>query len=154
MTDQPAAAANAIEARAQLAGRLADNVWGEKLTKGDPTTQREFDDLTTMASRTDDSAIALAMSGSIIGQGPNSDVRVMAGLAGMLREIGIPEPAIAQALKGDGVSEQEYRLAEAWKTRHMKDLGFVEKYLNGDTEAREKMTMVNIIISGGIKGKI
>jgi hypothetical protein len=42
---------------------------------------------------------------------------------------------------------------EAWKARQMKDPVFVKAYLSGDPEARQKMTLAAIILSGGIKGQ-
>jgi hypothetical protein len=141
-----------MEARTQLAGLMTNKDWGAKLIGGDANTVQQYRGLIDMAARTDDSTIAAAMSGSI-GEMPDSQTKVMADTANMLREIGIPEGAIGQALKGDGVSEQEFKMAEAWKARQMKDPEFVKKYLNGDPEAAEKMTTANIIISGGIKGQ-
>jgi hypothetical protein len=35
----------------------------------------------------------------------------------------------------------------------MKDPVFVKAYLSGEVEPREKMTLANIILSGGIKGQ-
>jgi hypothetical protein len=61
----PAAPTNAVEARAQLAARLADKDWGAKLIAGgDTNVNREFRDLQSMADKSDDSTIAAAMSGT------------------------------------------------------------------------------------------
>jgi hypothetical protein len=151
MTDE-AAPANAIEARTRLDERKADPEWGAKIFAGNPDANRELRDLTSMATRSDDSVVAVAMAGKADGM-PNSETAMMAGTAAMLREVGVKEEIIKQALEGHQVDEPEYKLVEAWKTRHMKDPEFVKKYLNGDVEAREKMTLANIVLSGGIKGQ-
>jgi hypothetical protein len=152
MTDQPAPA-NAIEARAVLDSRMADPSWGAKVFAGDVDANRELRELTTKAVGSDDSVVAAVMSGDL-SKMPTTETHIMAGAAGMLREVGISEEVIEQTLKGHQVSEQEFKLAEAWKSRHMKDPEFVKSFLNGNVEARQKMALVDIILSGGIKGKI
>lgn len=145
--------ANAVEARSRLDARIADKDWGAKLMSGDAGTRREYDDLSAQAERSDDSKVTAAMSGNI-GEMPNSDVKIMAETANYLRQIGIAEPAILQVLKGEGVSEQEFRLAEAWKVRQMKSPEFSKALFAGEPEALQKLTACNIILSGGVKGKL
>jgi hypothetical protein len=132
---------------------MADPEWGAKVFAGNPEANRELRELTSKASGTDDSVVAAVMSGEP-GKMPTTETHIMAGTAGMLREMGISEEVIEQTLKGHQVSEQEYKLTQAWKARHMKDPEFVKRFLNGDTEAREKMTLADIILSGGIKGQL
>jgi hypothetical protein len=156
MTDlatPPAPPANVAEATARLAARSADKDWGAKVLAGDADAKREWRDLTSMASGADDSMVAAAMSGNA-GQMSDSRVRMMADTAGMLRGIGIREEIIGEVLKGHEVTAEEYKLTEAWKARQMKDPEFVKKFLNGDPEAREKMTLADIILSGNIKGQL
>jgi hypothetical protein len=148
----PAPPANAQEARTRLDAFVADNGKGAKLLAGDVETNREFSELTAMAAGDDASTVAAAMAGNL-GDMPNSSVKIMAETAGMLREIGIREEIIEQTLKGHEVSAEEYKLVEAWKARQMKDPVFVKSYLSGDPEAREKMTLASVILSGGIKGQ-
>jgi hypothetical protein len=152
MSDGTAQPANAIEARTALDSRMADPSWGAKVFAGDPDANRELRELTSKAAGSDDSTIAVAMSGKP-GEMPDTETRIMQGAAGMLREIGIKEGIIEQVLQGHKVTAEEYRLTEAWKARHMKDPVFVKAYLSGETEPREKMTLANIILSGGIKGQ-
>jgi hypothetical protein len=148
----PAPPANVQEARTRLAALVADKERGAKLFAGDVETNRDYSQLTAMAARDDDSTVAAAMAGNL-GDLPDSTVRMMAGTAGMLREIGIKEGIIEQVLKGHEVTAEEYKLTEAWKARQMKDPVFVKAYLSGEVEPREKMTLANIILSGGIKGQ-
>jgi hypothetical protein len=155
MSETPAAPlappANATEARARLDGLIADKDRGAKLLAGDVATNRDFCDLVAMAANTDDSTIAVAMSGNI-GEFPDSQVKIMSETAGMLREAGVREEIIEQQLRGHEVSADEYKLVEAWKARQMKDPVFVKAYLSGDPEAVQKMALAAVILSGGIKG--
>jgi len=154
MTDQQQAPpANATEARTVLDAKMADPDWGAKVFAGNPDANRELRELTSKAASSDDSVIAAVMSGDVTRM-PTTETHIMAGTAGMLRGIGIREEIIADVLKGHMVTEPEYRLTEAWKARHMKDPEFVKRFLNGDVEAREKMTLADIILSGGIKGQL
>ena len=144
--------ANAQEARTVLDARIADRDWGAKLLAGDAATNREYRGLQDMAANSDDSTIAVALSGNI-GEFPDSRVKIMSETAGMLREIGIREEIIEQTLRGHIVSPEEYKLVEAWKSRQLKDPVFVKAYLSGDPEARQKMTLAAIVLSGDVKGE-
>src|ERR1019366_10600332 len=105
-----------------------------------------------MAAGEDASTVAAAMAGNL-GDMPDSSAKLAAETDSMLGEIGIREEIIEQTLKGHEVSAEEYKLVEAWKARQMKDPVFVKSYLSGDPEAREKMTLASVILSGGIKGQ-
>jgi hypothetical protein len=148
----PAPPANAQEARTRLDAFVADTGRGARLLAGDVETNRQFSELTAMAAGEDASTVAAALTGDI-GEMPSSTLKMMSQTAGMLREIGIREEIIEQTLKGHEVSAEEYKLVEAWKARQMKDPVFVKAYLSGDSEARQKMTLAAIILSGGIKGE-
>jgi hypothetical protein len=148
----PAPPANAAEARTRLDGLIADKAFGAKLLAGDADANRDFRALSDMAANVDDGTIAAAMSGNI-GALPDSRLKVMANTADHLREIGIREEIIEQQLRGHEVSPEEYKLVEAWKARQMKDPVFVKAYLSGDPEARQKMTLAAIVLSGDVKGE-
>jgi hypothetical protein len=149
---EPAAPANAIDARATLESRKADPSWGAKVFAGDVDANRELRELTTKAASSDDSVVAAVMSGEP-GRMPTTETRIMQGTADMLRSIGIKEGIIEQVLQGHKVTAEEFKLTEAWKARQTRNPEFVRLYLSGDPEAREKMTLADIIISGGIKGQ-
>jgi hypothetical protein len=149
----PAPPANSAEARTRLDALIADKERGAKLLAGDAATNREYRELRTLADNPDPAdVVAAAMSGQI-GDVPDSSVKMMAETAGMLREIGIREEIIEQVLRGHEVSADEYKLVEAWKARQMKDPVFVKAYLSGDPEARQKMTLAAIVLSGDVKGE-
>jgi hypothetical protein len=148
----PTPPANAQEARTRLDAFVADNGKGALLLAGDVETNRQFSELTAMAAGEDASTVAAAMAGNL-GDMPDSSLKLKFQTAGMLREIGISEKIIEQVLQGHEVSAEEYKLTEAWKARQMKNPEFVKAYLSGEPEAREKMTLASIILSGGIKGQ-
>jgi hypothetical protein len=153
MTDvqPPAPPATAAEASVRLEALKADKEWGAKLIAGDPAANREFSELQLKADSADPADMAaVAMSGNI-GEMPDSRVKLMAETAGMLREIGIREEIIEQTLRGHEVSPIEMKQAEAWRERAMRDPVFVKAWLSGDPEARQKMTLSQIIVSGGVK---
>jgi hypothetical protein len=68
-----------------------------------------------------------------------------------LRERGIDDPIIKQALAGNGVSEAEYSAAVKLKADLLSDGDFVKKWLGGDRAAAQRMTTLQIIITGGVK---
>jgi hypothetical protein len=148
----PAPPANAVEARARLDAFVADLGKGAKLLARDPETTKEFKSLSEMASGEDASTVAAAIAGNP-GDMLDSQLKMMANTAGMLRDIGIKEGIIKEVLQGHLVSAEEFKLTEAWKARQMKDPVFVRSYLSGEPEAREKMVLADIILSGGIKGQ-
>jgi hypothetical protein len=149
---QPSAPpANAAEARTVLEGKMADKDWGALLLRGDAAVNREYLELRAKADNPDPSdVVAAAMSGKI-GDVPDSSVALMANTASMLREIGIREEVIKEALEGRELTQQEHDLVTAWRTRQMRDPVFVKDFLSGDPEARQKMTLSAIALSGGVK---
>jgi hypothetical protein len=147
----PTPPANAAEARTRLDALLVDKDRGAKLLAGDAEVNREYRELRAKADNPDPAdTVAAAMSGNI-GEVPDSEVALMANTAGMLRDIGVRESIIEETLRGHEVTEQEYKLVEAWKARQMRDPVFVKAFLSGDAEARQKMTLAAIVLSGGIK---
>jgi hypothetical protein len=147
----PAPPANAAEARTRLDALLVDKDRGAKLLAGDAEVNREYRELRAKADNPDPAdTVAVAMSGNV-GEVPDSDVALMANTAGMLREIGISEPVIEQTLRGHEVSALEMKQVEAWRARAMSDQTFVKLWLSGDMEARRKMALSQIIVSGAVK---
>jgi hypothetical protein len=147
----PAPPANAAEARTRLDALIVDKDKGAKLLAGDAEVNREYRELRAKADNPDPAdTVAVAMSGNV-GDVPDSQVALMANTASLLREVGIREEIIEQTLRGHEVTEQEYKLVGAWKTRQMRDPVFVKAFLSGDPEARQKMTLAAIVLSGGIK---
>jgi hypothetical protein len=77
---------------------------------------------------------------------PSVDIRI-----GMWRSHGVGEDILAQVREGKPVSAREYELAEHKRTSLMSDKGFVQKYLDGDSESRRTMALISIILGSKIK---
>ena len=143
--------ANAKEASARLEVLKANDEFTGKLLGGDPYAAKEFHDLHVMAAEGSGmSDVDKAMTGALPDV-PDSGLRMMAGTADMLRDIGLRDEVVRQVLEDQPVTEAEFNAAKAWQTRAMKDQAFVKLYLEGDIEARQKMTLASIIISSPIK---
>lgn len=67
------------------------------------------------------------------------------------RGFGVGEDVLEQVRAGKPVSEQEYNLAQHKKTSLMQDKAWVQKYFDGDQEARRTMAMISIILGSKIK---
>lgn len=153
MTDQQQQTApptNAAEAATRLAALSADKTWSTNLLAGDVAAAKEFADLTTLVASGD--PVEQAMAGLIPRDGlPSSDVVLMAKTTEMLRDFGIRDEVIQQTLTGQEITQAEHDAAKAWKTRISSDPVWVQRYLKGDAECREKMTLADIILSSPIK---
>lgn len=76
----------------------------------------------------------------------------MVGIASALQEIGIADQITREVLAGTHkVTQAEFDMTKQWKTDRMRDKDWVDQYLSGDREARRKMALANLILSGGIK---
>jgi hypothetical protein len=68
--------------------------------------------------------------------------------------LGIRDEVTSQFLKGEKVTPTEYEMVSNWKKTAMGDNssgGFVERYLAGNTEAKQKMLIANSVLTNGIR---
>ena len=148
---------NATEARAVLDARLADKDWGARLLNGDVAAKRELDDLHVKITAGGDDVVASVFSGSaLVNKNPNglglpSEIREMAVAVEHFRELGIADGIAEQFLRGERVSKEEYAKVEAWKRTVMSSKDFVDRFMSGDLEARQKMTIANSVLVNGVK---
>jgi hypothetical protein len=150
----PAPPSNPAEATTRLDALKADSGWASRLTSGDVHAAKEYRELMGMIAEGGDK-IGLAMAGAIAPEVlPSEDVRIMAGTTSALREAGVGDDVIRQALSGHQVTREEFRAVQDWRARSMKDETFVKALLSGDMEARQKMALAAIVISGGIKDQM
>ena len=84
---------------------------------------------------------------------PDSEAAFMNFTAGWLREIGIRDEVILETLSNREASQTEFDAVKNWRERAMRDHECVKRDLNGDMEARQKMTLSAIVLSSEIKGK-
>jgi hypothetical protein len=162
MTDQLQIPETAAAASEKLATLQADKDWTGKLLAGDAAVTQEWNGLHERVHRGDDEAkeaksladrVAAAMTGD---QRSLSDpeAKQMNATAAMLREIGIRDEVVTQTLSGRDVTQAEFDVVKNWQTRAMRDSEFTKKYLNGDPEARQKMTLAAIVLSSNIKTEL
>jgi hypothetical protein len=145
----PAPPATATEASARLTALGADKAWAQRFYSGDIAAQKEFEDLNIMIAEGGDK-IDRAMSG-VLPDLPDGDLKQMAGLAEMLRDIGIRDDLVRQTLSGQEVTQAEYDATKRWHDQHMRDQEFTKKWLAGDPEVAKQMTLAHIILSSEIK---
>jgi hypothetical protein len=136
---------------AKLARFTTDREKGQKLLNGDVATRREMDALVREAA-TDANPARAAMSGNLP-EIPTSEQRLMANMATWLREEGISEEAIEQALSNREISQAEHDAAKNWKEQKLSDGDWVKKWLSGDALCKKEMKYASIILTSTIKGK-
>jgi hypothetical protein len=136
VTDQPIPLpTTATEARAALNTRMQSPEWSAAYLNGGVNERRELHELTATIAKGGADVVAAAMSGAALPDIPTSDQRNMVGAVEWFRELGIPDAAASQILRGEKVSAEEFQRTKNWKASAMADRspgGFVEKYLGGD----------------------
>jgi hypothetical protein len=153
MTDAPAVPATATEARAVLDARISDKAFGDRIFAGDVTAKNELAALHAKIHAGGEDVIDAAMNGKLPDV-PSSEQRQMAGAAEWFKDLGVRSEVAAQFLKGEKVSAAEYEMVVNWKKTAMGDNspgGFVERYLAGNAEAKQKMLICNSVITNGIR---
>jgi hypothetical protein len=162
MIDQPQIPETAAAAGERLANLQADKAWTGKLLAGDTAVKQEWNGLHERAARGDDQEkeaaslserVVAAMTGNLQ-SAPDSEAELMNVTAGLLRELGIRDEVVMQTLSGHEVSRAEFDLVKNWKERTMRDPEFTKKYLSGDPDARQKMTLAAIVLSSNIKTEL
>jgi hypothetical protein len=152
-TALPAPPTNAIEAHDRLGVLSADARWADNLMKGDTATVREFHELSAMAANGDkiQTAMAGVVPAYVLGGIPDSEQVMLTETANHLRDLGLSDGAVEQALRREPLPKNEIDLATAWKMRAMRSEDFVKKFLSGDPEARKQMSLANIVESSQIR---
>lgn len=147
----PAPPTTPAEATTRLDQLTGDAGWRDKFLAGNGSHVAEFHSLTAMIAGGDnfDKAIAgVPLDGPLQ---PSQHLTNM-GVASTLKEIGIRPEIIKDVIAGTHkVTRAEYEATERWKADRMRDKEWVQRYMTNDGDAREKMTLANIILSGGIR---
>jgi hypothetical protein len=150
-TAQVEAPKTPADASARLATLQADKTFTDRLLAGGIAERKEWDSLLSLASSGDKVDAAVSMPGGVANSVPDSELRQLASTAADLRELGLPDEVVRQALSGAPVSAEEYRAVRQWRDERTSDGEWSKKFLAGDALAKKQMTIANIIISGGIK---
>jgi hypothetical protein len=158
--EAPAIPATAAEAGQRLDALQSSKDWTDKLLAGDRTVYQEWNGLHERVNRGDDHGeaqaslvdrVSAAMSAASGVDIPNGDVRVMHETADHLRSLGIRDGVIEEVLSGHEVTQMEFNLVKVWKDRAMRDPEFTKKYLSGDPDALQKMTLAAIVLNSNVK---
>lgn len=147
-------AAGALGARAQLDALSASPEWRAKFFGGDQGARKEFSTLTAQIAAGNPTAEAISAAPNpeepfrievTIGNELNSRGRADA-VAG-LREIGLDDATVAQALDGAPVTAAERAMAQRYKDMRLGDADFTRRYLAGEWSARREMSLLAAILS-------
>jgi hypothetical protein len=140
--------ANAAEASTRLETLKNSVDYTAKLLAGDPYAAKEFHDLHVMIDSGDN--VDSAMKG-ILPDVPDSQLKMMAGTAEMLRDKGFTPLSIRETLEGKEATQAEVAQATAWKNQRMRSPEFIKQYLSGEPDAVRQMLVADIILSSPVK---
>jgi hypothetical protein len=146
----------AIEARAKLDTLTANKSWADKLEKGDVEVQKEFKTLTALAADLQPGDQLDRVAGTAerpmietITDGQLSTGKLMSAVDG-LREVGINDEAIKEAINGGRNSAVIHRATQELKAKLFGDQAWVKRYLEGGQAERRQATLISIILSGEV----
>lgn len=147
----PAAPPTPDQAAAKLTELRGNKDWVTKFLAGNGPEVAEYGNLSEIAlSKDDTDKVGLAMAGQYLAVNDSEHLTRM-GTASMLRDAGIADDVIRQALSGSPVTQQERDAAEKLKAKLMSNSDFSKKYLAGDGEAKEQMMLLQIITSSDVR---
>jgi hypothetical protein len=132
------------DASARLAAFSADQALRDKLLAGDPYLAKEFHDLHKMIDAGD--KVDVAMSGQLPDL-PDSELKMMADTAQMLRDKGFSPRAIRETLDDKPATQADVDLATALKNQHMRSPEFIKQFLSGEPDSELRMWAANAILS-------
>lgn len=154
-TDKPTDAAGA---RARLDHLTADKSWSERYLKGGVDETREFKELTAIVASADpavrlDRVLAGEVHNNSVIETVSGDELSTSKLAIVvegLREVGISDEAIKEAINGGKNSAVIHRATQELKTKLFGDQAWVKRYLEGGQAERRQATLISIILSGEV----
>jgi hypothetical protein len=129
----PAVPANAAAASVRKAELLANAEWRGKYLENDPATRAEM----------------TAINSVLVG--PERQEDIDPSQLEHVRSLGIREEIVQQLANRMPIPQSEHDAVARWKAGHMKDPAFLRKYFDGDYEARQQMTIANIVLMSPIK---
>jgi len=149
----PPIPATGAEAATRLAELKADPKWLDAFLRGNSPEVAEFRRVSEIA-QSDQKADALdkAVRGELF-DGPFQPSGHLANIAAAaaLKEQGLEEAVIRQALEGRPVTRAEFAAAEKAKASLMRNQSFVSQFLAGNGEQREIVTRLDIILSSPVE---
>jgi hypothetical protein len=154
MTDEQPnlSAMSPLQARQELARRGEDAQWRDAYLSGSPSHRKDFDVLVSRAAvdQQIDDIVASAGTNTATPGGPNVsgvsayDVRAAAG---WLHDAGLSDGAISELLRGEAVSDENYRnLVEPWVKENMLGNGdWIKRLMAGGATERKQLLAWGVI---------
>jgi len=146
------------EARARLDALTKNQEWGTKYLSGDVEARREFVSLTEMAAQAEhrlDNVLAGKAEPQLIeltsSEHPLSTRNLASAVEG-LRESGLSDDVIRQAIAGRPVSAEERRAVEQFRAMRLSNGDWAKKLLAGDHDAGRELTLMSIVLSSEVEG--
>jgi hypothetical protein len=148
---------DAQDARVTLDLLSRNPSWAESLLKGNVETRKQFDELVAKAAGGDD--VADAVAGIVEPTTPlfettaNGELprRHVEGTISALRDGGLSDASIEQAVNLPPISRTELMAAQALKTQLHGTAEWRSKLLSGDYEATRQHNLLAVLLSSPIK---
>lgn len=148
----PLAPATAADAARRLEILSKDKAWADRLFAGDVAANKEFKELNALAASGDDTADLIAGTATlqqpfettIDGQLPR---RVVADVVSSLRELGLSDGSIGEALNGGKFTSAELAAVKVFRNSRHGDPDWCKRLLAGDYAARREHVLLSIILS-------
>lgn len=146
----PAAPTTPAEAATRITQAGSDPSWRDPFLAGHPERVREFHEWHALAAQGE--SVDLAMAGQYMPDGNTSDHLAQMGTAVIFSELGI-SPEITRNMLADKhvVTQAEYNATKIWKEDRFEDKEWVAKLFSGDREAKRKLMLANVILTGGVE---
>jgi hypothetical protein len=146
----PAAPTTPAEAATRLDQAKADPKWTETFLAGHPERVREFHEWHALAAKGE--SVDRAMAGMYMEGGNTTDHITQMGTAAVFRELGIRDEITRDVLVDKHtVTQAEYNATKVWKEDRMNDKEWVAKLMGGDREAKRKLVLANLILTGHVQ---
>lgn len=137
------------QAQARLAELKASQDWVAKVLSNDPSALREFRAITEMIGKSDRVDAALAGKPILDGELTAHD---LVGAIGGLRELGLRDEVVAEALRGSINTADVVRQTRALYQDRMSDPEWTERLLAGGAAEKREHALMSIILSGQMTG--
>jgi hypothetical protein len=148
---------DAQDAKATLERLSRDKSWAESLFNGNVATRKQFDELVAKAADADSVGDAVAgiveLSTPLFETTANGELprRHVEGTIAGLRDAGLNDAAIEQAVNLPPISRSEFMAAQAFQARLHGTAEWRGRLLSGDYEATRQHNLLCVLLSSPIK---
>jgi hypothetical protein len=148
---------DAQDARATLERLSRDKSWADSLFNGNVATRKQFDELVAKAADADSVGDSVAgiveLSTPLFETTANGELprRHVEGTIAGLRDAGLNDAAIEQAVTLPPISRSEFMAAQAFQARLHGTAEWRGRLLSGDYEATRQHNLLCVLLSSPIK---